>query len=91
MVSEYFLGMFEGIGTMFGLTPEAALYLFVMVFAVGIGASLGMKFSNVWAGLIGFMGTLLMFAALDAFPLWIIAVPLVLVMLITFYIKGGTG
>jgi hypothetical protein len=88
MVSAFFIGMFEGVAVMFGLSPEATLYLFVLTFAVGLGVSLGMRFGNVWMGIIGFIGTLLMFSMLDAFPLWIIAVPMVIVAVITFYIRG---
>lgn len=91
MVSEYFTGMFEGVAVMFSMSPEATLYMFVFVIACGLGLSVGLRFYNVWAGVIAFMGTLITFAMLDAFPLWLIAMPVVLIILVSFYMSNSGG
>ncbi len=87
MVSEFLVGMMDGVAVMWGISPTLALYLHVFVFAFAIGLSLTLKTKNPLAGVVGFLGTLLVFAMLDAFPLWIIAIPLILVLVIHFYLS----
>lgn len=91
MVAEIFLSWAEPFGIMWMMTPEQAVYFLAFIFSVAIGGSLGFRFNKPYAGLIGFLASLGGFALIGAFPLWIVALPLIIILLISYYAHQGEG
>ncbi len=92
MPSEFLLNMTAGVGSgLFGLPPVLSLYFFVFIFSVAIGLSLGIKTHEPWAGILGFIGSLFMFALIGGFPLWILIIPIIIAFVVRSATNGGGG
>lgn len=91
MVSEIWLNLAQNMGVFWGLSPEFTVYFMTFMLSVLIGIMVTIKTENVMAGLISFLGALTVFAVMDAFPLWIVAVPLVIIMLTYYYFNESEG
>lgn len=87
MVAQFWLDAVGDISIFYHMSPEMAVYFFALMFSVMIGIALGVKAGKPFIGLIGFLGTLTTFTFLGAFPLWILAIPLVIVIMVGYY--GG--
>ncbi len=61
-------------------SPTYGLYLLSFIFAFSIALSVALHTKNHYIGLITFFGTLFIFSLLGGFPLWAIAVPIVIVL-----------
>ena len=88
MVSELWLNATQDVAILWGISPTNAVYLYALLFSVFFAIVIGVKSGKPIAGLIGFLGSLLMFSLLDAFPLWIIALPLTIIIVIGYYARG---
>ena len=67
---------------MWGIDPVFALYFYSFMFSVAIGLILGRSSGRPMVGLMGFLGGILFFAVIDAFPIWLVALPIVIVMIV---------
>ena len=79
--------LFEAMAQMWGIGVTPAAWLTSLLFSLLVGIFLASKTRNSMIGLIGFMGTLFLFSFFGLFPLWILALPIIL--LITLYAKVG--
>lgn len=91
MVSDIWLNLAQNMGVFWGLSPEFTVYLITFLLSVIIAIMITIKTENVMAGLLGFMGALAVFAFMDAFPLWIVAIPTVILMLTYYFVNSGDG
>ena len=88
MVSELLLNATSGVAVFYGLSPTYAVYFFALFFSVFMGIVLGVKSGRPYMGLIGFMGTLMFFALIDGFPLWILGMGAVIVIVVGGFLHG---
>lgn len=91
MVSEIFTNATQGVAVMWGISPVNAVYFFAILFSVMIGIALGIKSGKPMMGVAGFFGMLIIFAMLNAFPIWIIGMALVIMVLIGSKLGGGSN
>ncbi len=89
MPEDFWLNMVDEVAILWSTTPTFALYLYVFLFAAMISIAIAVKFEKPFAGLITFLGVLLAFSILGAFPVWIIILPLVIVLAVIYYSRGN--
>jgi len=89
LVNPLFLNAVQGVAVMYGLSPANTVYLFAFLFSVFFGIIAGVRSGRPLVGVGTFIGVLFLFAVLDAFPLWILALPLVVMLVLYTYQPHG--
>jgi len=91
MVSEIFLNFVTdtGISLFFGLSPTNTVYLFSFFFAVFFALVAGVGTGRAMVGVIAFAGSLFMFSLMGSFPLWVLALPAIILIFVFYYARGG--
>lgn len=89
MVSELFINATQMVAVLWDITPIQAVYFYALLFSVFFAIVFGVASRNVFVGVFSFLGSLLVFSMLDAFPIWIILIPAVIVIVIGYYAGGG--
>lgn len=79
MVNQMLINATGGVAAMYGISNTAALYFMALLFSLFIGIYAYQKTQNGLAAVAGFFGSLFIFSLFDAFPLWILALPIVLI------------
>jgi hypothetical protein len=79
MPAELFLNATQGVGVMYGLSAVNTLYMFSFLFAVFFAIIIAVRFNRPMAGLLTFVLALFIFSLLGMFPLWVLALPVVLI------------
>ena len=89
MVNQMLINATGGVAGMYGISNVAALYLMALLFSLFIGLVAYRETQSGWAAVAGFFGSLFVFSLFDAFPLWMLALPVVLVIFLAG--RGGNN
>lgn len=89
MVSELFTNATAGLAQFYMLSPENTVYLFAFLFSVCFAIIAGVRTGRPMVGLVIFFVSLFAFSLLGAFPLWIVALPVIIIIFIGRYAFGG--
>lgn len=89
MVSELFTNATQGMAWLYGVSPANAVILFAFLFSVMFAIIGGVKTGKPIVGAVIFFLSLFVFAILDAFPLWIVALPLIIIVMVAGATQGG--
>ncbi len=79
MVNEWALNLTKEYSNFYGLTNTGGLYLVSLLFCVFLAVFVTVRTGNVKLGLGSFLMSLFTFAFMGMFPLWIVAVTLVVI------------
>ena len=79
MVSQLFLNAVGGLSVFLGLSPTNTVYLMAILFSVMFAIAVTVKWGRPLLGFGTFVAILFIFAILDAFPIWILAVGLAII------------
>lgn len=82
------LNLTQGVAVFYGVSPTNAVYLFAFLFSVMFGIIGGVRTERPIVGAVIFFVSLFAFAIMGAFPLWILALPVIILILLYSY-KGG--
>lgn len=88
MVNALFLEWGQYLASLFGISPTNAVYLMSFLVCVFLGIVAGVSSKNKALGFGTFVGMLFVFAILDAFPLWILAMASIIGGSMYYYLAG---
>lgn len=85
MVNAVMLGAVQGVAAMWGISPTNAVYVFAFLFSLMFGIAAAGKTGKPLAGAgVGFI-SLVAFGLMDAFPLWLLALPVLILVVVKGY------
>ncbi len=79
MVNEWALNLTKEYANFYGLTNLGGLYLISLLFCVFLAVFVTIKTNNIKLGLGSFLMSLFAFGFMGMFPLWIVAITLVVI------------
>lgn len=91
MVSDIFINFVTstGLDIFWGLSPVFTVYLFSFFFSVFMAIVLGVATGKPLVGVATLILMLGLFAMIGSFPLWIVAIPLVILIFVYYYGSDG--
>lgn len=88
MVNELFLTAAQSVAVFYGISPANMVYLLSFMFSTFLGIVSGVATKNKVVGFSAFVGFLFIFAIMDAFPLWILAMATLIGGVLYWYMAG---